>query len=121
MVPCRGEEERPREMHLPQHGTHDGQPTSQHRSWHDRIPQDMHGEGASRRGFGEAPLRVVVARKEFDVVASLLQSEGGIDDEALGSSCAGARVCARREESGRLCGEEEKGRVSSLSQRERTS
>ena len=66
-------------------------------------------------------MRVVVARKEFDVVASLLQSEGGIDDEALGSSCAGARVCARREESGRLCGEEEKGRVSSLSQRERTS
>lgn len=72
----------------------------------------MHGEGASRRGFGEAPLRVVVARKELDVVASLLQGEGGIDDEALGSSCA------RREESGWLCGEEEeeKGRVSSLSQ-----
>lgn len=60
---------------------------------HDRVAQDMHGEWTSREGLGEAPLRVVVAREELDVVASLLQGEGGIDDEALGSACVYGRAC----------------------------
>lgn len=99
-------------MQLPQHGAHDGEPPAQDGPRHDRTPQDMHGEGAplsGGQGLGEAALRVVVAREEFDVVASLLQGEGGIDDEALGSSC-GRVNDGGREESGRcVCGEEEMG------------
>ena len=80
-------------MDLPQHGTDDGQLSPPPGARHDRVAQDMHGEWTSREGLGEAPLRVVVAREELDVVASLLQGEGGIDDEALGSACVYGRAC----------------------------
>jgi hypothetical protein len=50
------------------------------------------GEQLTIAGFVEAVVGITVGSKDRDFVATILQADGGVDDEALGSANAQIRV-----------------------------
>lgn len=61
VVEGRGEEERPREVKLAEHGADDGEP-AEDRPGKDRVAEDVHFQGACSGGAADQPVLVILNR-----------------------------------------------------------